>query len=101
MPNTLGHLCVQGLATRAVIRGADFKWILLGCVLPDLPWILQRVIRVLAPEIGSPYDLRLYSIVQGSLVISLLLCGALALASAAPARVMAILSFRKKSCMSC
>jgi len=88
----LGHLCVQGLATRAVIRGADLKWIFLGCVLPDLPWILQRVIGVLAPDIASPYDLRLYSIVQGSLVMTLVLGGALALASSAPARVLAILS---------
>ena len=45
MPNTLAHLCVQGIATRSLIKDADLKWIYTGCVIPDVPWILQRVIR--------------------------------------------------------
>lgn len=92
MPNTLAHLAVQGLATRAVLRGADLKWIFLGCVIPDAPWILQRTLKWLAHDSLSLYDLRLYAIVQGSLIGCLLLCGAAAALSAAPKKVFYILA---------
>ncbi len=91
MPNTLVHLGVQGLASRALFRNAAVKWILLGCTLPDLPWIFQRIIRQLFPVV-NPYDLRLYAIVQASLAVSLLLCGALALLSRRPVMVFSILA---------
>ena len=54
------------------IRGADFKWIYLGCIIPDIPWIIQRLIRFALPNIDI-YDLRLYAIVQASLFFCLLL----------------------------
>lgn len=91
MPNTLAHLGIQSLATRAIIPKADLKWIGLGCIVPDIPWILQRIVNAL--NIGiNPYDVRLYAIVQSSLFISLVICGALAILSSRPRVVFLILS---------
>ena len=90
MPNMLAHIGVQGAITRALIRDADPRWIFVGCLLPDLPWILQRLGRALIPGI-NPYDLRLYAVVQASLAACLLLCGALALSSTQPAKIFRIL----------
>lgn len=91
MPNTLAHLGIQTLVTRAVLREADVKWIWTGCVLPDLPWIGQRVARVLAPESAYP-DIRLYAIVQSSLVFCLVAAAALACLSDRPRRVFGVLA---------
>ncbi|MEJ2238231.1 MAG: hypothetical protein P8X82_08050 [Gemmatimonadales bacterium] len=91
MPNVLAHFGVQTVASRGLIRRADFKWIFLGCVIPDVSWILLRAIATLAPGV-DPYGLRLYGIAQASLIVSLLLCGALALLSARPRLVFGILS---------
>ena len=90
MPNTLAHLGIQTLITRAVIRRADVKWIWAGCVLPDLPWILQRAGRALVPDL-SPYDLRLYAIAQSTLLLCLVLSAALACFADQPRRVFTIL----------
>jgi len=76
MPNVLAHLGIQGLATRALVRDADHKWIYLGCIIPDLPWILQRIIRLIFPGI-DPYDLRLYVVALASLCFCILLSLAL------------------------
>lgn len=91
MPNTLAHIGVQGLATRSLIPGADLKWIYVGAVVPDVPWIAQRVARAALPEI-SAYDLRLYAIVQSSLFMCLILSGALSSFSIRPRRVFVILA---------
>jgi hypothetical protein len=91
MPNTLAHIGVQSLIGRAVIRGSDVKWIWAACVIPDLPWILQRALRTALPGLDA-YDVRLYAIAQGTLAVSLLLAGALSLLAARPARVFAILA---------
>ena len=91
MPNVLAHFGVQAVASRGVIHHADFKWIFLGCVIPDLPWIFFRAARTLLPGIDV-YGLQLYAIAQASLVVSLILCGALALLSSKPRLVFAILS---------
>ncbi|UCG12388.1 MAG: hypothetical protein JSU72_18130 [Deltaproteobacteria bacterium] len=80
MPNTLAHLGIQGLTTRALLPDADDKWIYLGCILPDLPWILQRLVRFASNGV-DPYDLRLYCTVQASLLFCLLLSLALAMIS--------------------
>lgn len=90
MPNTLAHLGIQALVTRAVIQQAEIKWIWAACVIPDLPWILQRVVRASIPGI-SPYDLRLYAIAQASLLMCLVFSAALALCSVRPGRVFVIL----------
>ena len=91
MPNTLAHLGAQGLVTRALIGQADLRWIALGAVVPDVPWILQRVVRTVIPGV-DPYELRVYAIAQASLLVSLMLCGALALLAVAPRRAFAVLS---------
>lgn len=90
MPNTLAHIGIQTLVTRAVLRDADVKWIWAACVIPDLPWIGQRAARAFT-EI-SPYDIRLYAIVQSSLLFCLLLSAALACLSNQFRRVFAILA---------
>ena len=91
MPNTLAHIGIQTLLTRAVIRGADVKWIWAGCIIPDLPWIGQRAVRALMPEV-SPFDIRLYAIVQSSLLLCLVGAAALACLSDRSRRVFAILA---------
>jgi hypothetical protein len=91
MPNTLAHIGVQSLIGRAVVRGGDIKWVWAACVIPDLPWVLQRAARTVLPGL-DPYDIRLYAIAQSTLAVSLLLAGALCLLTARPRRVFAILA---------
>lgn len=91
MPNTLVHLGVQGLLSRAVVRDADLKWVYLGAIIPDLPWIVRRIVLTVAPAV-DPYALRYYVDVQASLFLGLVLAGALALLATAPRKVMALLS---------
>jgi len=91
MPNALAHFAAQGAAARLTFRKADPKWLLLSCITPDIPWILQRLHGMLGPLV-DPYSMRLYAIVQASLAFSLLLCGALALCSATPRQVFALLA---------
>jgi hypothetical protein len=78
MPNTLAHLGVQTIATKAVDHTIDVKWIAVGCIIPDIPWIMQRIVHWLAPGIDS-ISLRAYTMVQASLFFCLLLSGALCL----------------------
>jgi hypothetical protein len=90
VPNTLVHFAAQGTASRGLWRHVDARWIFLGCLLPDLPWILRRV----AVGFGAPvdaYDLRLYTMAQASLVVTLLLCAALAAVTVAPRLVFGVL----------
>jgi hypothetical protein len=91
MPNTLAHLGIQTLITRVLIRRAELEWIFAGAVIPDVPWILGRAIRTLLPG-QATYDLWAYLIAQSSLVVSLLLCGAVAAMAASSQRAFAILS---------
>ncbi|MEO1314298.1 MAG: hypothetical protein AAFU80_23950 [Pseudomonadota bacterium] len=91
MPNTLAHLGLQPILTRAGMPGADLKWIWAGCVLPDVPWIGQRLLRAQLPEV-SGLDLRLYAAVQSSLFITLILAAALALLARRPGPIFAILA---------
>lgn len=90
MPNTLVHIGVQTLATRGPIRDAEVKWIWAGCLIPDLPWIGQRLVG--AAGMVDPLDLRVYAMAQASLAGGLLLAGALATFAARPWRVFAILA---------
>jgi hypothetical protein len=91
MPNMLAHLGVGGVLTRCVVRQPDVKWTFLGCVIPDIPWILQRLCAALPVEL-DPYDVRTYFVIQASLAGCLCLGAAFAILSAAPRRVFAILS---------
>lgn len=91
MPNTLAHLGIHTLITRAVLREADVKWIWAGAILPDLPWIAQRLARMAFPDAWA-IDIRLYAIVQSSLFVTLFLAAALACLSRWPGRSFAILA---------
>jgi len=90
VPNTLVHFAVQGPPSRGLWRGLDPRWIFLGCLLPDLPWILRRAV-VASGLAADPIDLRLYTMAQASLAGTLLLCCALAVVTAAPRLVAAVL----------
>lgn len=74
MPNTLAHFGVQGLLGHWFLPWCDPKWLLVGCVIPDVPWILQRVVHLLSVPIDL-YDLRLYAICQASLFGCVVLAG--------------------------
>ena len=78
MPNSLAHAGAQGLATRTALPDVDLKWVYLGCVIPDVPWILQRAARVVTPGI-DPFALRSYVIIQASLLGCLVMSAAVAL----------------------
>jgi len=90
VPNTLAHIGVQGLLNQAIKPGIDPKLVCLGCLLPDLPWIFQRVLMGIMPG-SDPYTIRLYCIAQASLFVTLVLCGALAFLSQTPKPVFMIL----------
>ncbi len=90
MPNTLAHFAAQGAASRGLWRRIDPRWIYLGCLLPDVPWILRRAVVGLGLPV-DPFDLRLYTMAQASLAGTLLLCAALAAVTAAPRLVASVL----------
>jgi hypothetical protein len=90
VPNTLVHFAAQGAASHAFWPRVDPRWVYLGCLLPDLPWILRRAVVALGLPVDS-FDLRLYTMAQASLAGTLLLCAALALLTAAPRLVLATL----------
>ncbi|RMD61072.1 MAG: hypothetical protein D6826_10825 [Alphaproteobacteria bacterium] len=72
MPNTLAHIGVQGLVTRAAVPGVDLKWVCLGAIVPDVPWIARRIAEVVAPGL-PPYEVMLYATVQSALFMCLVL----------------------------
>jgi hypothetical protein len=90
VPNTLVHFAVQGAASRGLWRRVDPRFIYLGCLLPDVPWILRRTVV----GVGFPvdvFDLRLYTMALASLAGTLVLGAALAVTTAAPRVVFAVL----------
>jgi len=91
MPNTLAHLGCQAVVTRCLVRNADPKWIYVGCVIPDFPWILLRIVPAVVANI-NPYDSYLYGTVQASLALCLVLCAALATSCLFPRRIFAVLA---------
>lgn len=90
MPNTLVHFAAQGAASHALWRGLDPRFVYLGCLLPDLPWILRRAIVGLGLPVDT-FDLRLYTMGLASLAVTLLLAAAVAAVTRAPRRVLAML----------
>jgi hypothetical protein len=90
VPNTLVHFAAQGAASHGIWRRLDPRWILLGCLLPDVPWILRRAVVGFGVPV-DPFDLRLYTMAQASLAGTLLLCAALAALTAAPRLVFLVL----------
>jgi hypothetical protein len=90
MPNTLVHFAAQGAASRGVWPRLDARWVYLGCLLPDLPWILRRAVVAFGLPVDG-FDLRLYTMALASLAGTLLLCAALALATAAVRLIFVVL----------
>jgi hypothetical protein len=90
VPSTLVHFAAQGGLSRALFRLVDPRVVFLGCLLPDLPWILRRGIVGLGLQL-DPFDLRLYTMGLASLAITLLLAGAVAALTDAPRRVLLVL----------
>lgn len=89
MPNTLAHIGIQGPLNSLLWKGASPQWMLLGCIIPDIPWIAQRILK-LVPAM-DPYTLRLYSLNQASLFFCLFLAAALALATTRPLHIFLLL----------
>ena len=75
MPNTLAHIGLQVPLTRLGLKKAPLQWIIVGCIIPDIPWIVQRILTPLT----DPLTLRLYTVTQASLIYCLLLCLALSM----------------------
>jgi hypothetical protein len=90
VPNTLVHFAAQGAVSHALWRRVDPRWVYLGCLLPDLPWILRRAVVGFGLPVDG-FDLRLYTMAQASLAGTLLLCAALALLTRSPRLVLATL----------
>lgn len=91
MPNTLIHIAIQAPLSRSLFSRRELPWILIGAIIPDIPWILQRVLQ--ATQLVDPYSLRLYCTIQASLLFSLLPCLALASLAEKFGRVFLLLAF--------
>lgn len=90
MPNTLVHFGIQGALSRAVVQAADIRWVFLGCMIPDLPWILRRAVTWTTNV--DAYQVVAYCTVQASLAFCLVLAAALACLSSRSTLVFGILS---------
>ena len=91
MPNTLAHFGIQTLGSKAIYSGADLRWIAVGCVIPDLPWITQRMVTFLLPAVDL-ISLRVYCMIQASLLCCLILSLAISLLCQKPVKVFLILA---------
>lgn len=89
MPNTLVHIACNVPLIRVAAGKIDSKWAYAGVVLPDLPWILQRLIS--AAQIVDPYALRSYCIIQTSFFWCVLASAAISAITPRPRIVFVIL----------
>lgn len=89
MPNTLAHIGLQTPLTKIGLKKAPLQWIALGCIIPDIPWIVQRIFFTLADI--APITLRLYAVTQASLLFCAILCLTFALFTRKPLFVFLIL----------
>lgn len=90
MPNTLCHIGVQLPLNRLVAGRKDLLWVIIACIIPDLPWITLKILVVTG--FFDPYDLRLYCTAQASLFFCLFLSGALACTARQTGRVFLVLA---------
>lgn len=95
MPNTLIHIAVQVPLSRSLFKTSDLSWIIAGTIIPDIPWIFQRIF--ITTGFFDPYDLRLYCTAQASLLFCLFLCGAISSLTKKPGAVFSILALN--SCL--
>lgn len=91
MPNSLGHIGIQAPLSQLIFKKAEFQWITLGCIIPDIPWILQRLLLHL--PVINPYTVAQYTTIQASLFFSSFLAAACSLSSRNPQRVFLLLTF--------
>ena len=89
MPNTLCHIGFQTPFAR-LRPGIDLRLVVIACVIPDIPWIIQRIF-IKAPFVDA-HVAQLYFIIQASLLFCCLLCAALAIMTARPLQSFLILS---------
>ncbi len=91
MPNTLCHVALQTPFSRILFKEGGFLFIVAGCIIPDVPWIMQRIMFKLGCI--DPYSLRLYFTVQASLLFCLLPALGIALISRKPKAIFTLISF--------
>jgi hypothetical protein len=65
-------------------------WVIIACILPDLPWIVLTCLLPL--ELFDPYDLRLYCTAQASLLLCLFLSAALACCTKQTGKIFMVLA---------
>ncbi len=90
MPNTLIHIAIQTPISRAASPKTEIPWILAGAIIPDIPWVYQRLL--LAVKLVDPYQVKLYCTAQASLIFCLLLCVSVASCAKNPWRIFLILA---------
>lgn len=91
MPNTLAHIGAQLPVTRAVSSKVDPRWVALGLLIPDLPWIFQRLIHLVFPQ-APAIDIRAYVVVMSTPIFCMLLSAGISLLVKNSALVFAILA---------
>jgi hypothetical protein len=91
MPNTLAHIGAQALPWKLLAPDTDIRWLAFGCIIPDLPWIAQRIVPYLVPTVDL-INLKIYCMIQASLLFCLLISGAIALLASVSAPIFLILA---------
>jgi hypothetical protein len=90
MPNTLCHFGAQLPFFAFSTQTSRPLWVMIACIIPDLPWI---VIKLLVPlRLVDPYQLRLYCTGQASLFCCLMLAAALACCATHRLQIFALLA---------
>lgn len=93
MPSTLTHVALQTPLFVTLFGRSAWPWALLGCVLADVGWILQRAFKLAWPgEQLVFYDVRLAAVAWSSLLATLLLSAALAVWARRAGRAFLLLS---------
>lgn len=91
LPNTLGHIGIQAPLCKLIFKKAELQWITIGCLIPDLPWITQRLL--LQIPLIDPYAVAYYTTIQSSLFFSIVLAAAFSLFSRNPPQIFLLLLF--------
>lgn len=91
MPNTLGHIGIQVPLSNLFFKKAELQWIALGCLIPDIPWIIQRVLFKL--QLFDPYMINYYTTIQASLFFSVALGVSFSMLSRRSIRIFLLLLF--------
>ncbi len=89
MPDLLTHFGATYLLSRPLPWRIDLRLLFLGALLPDLPWILSRVLKTLTPL--DPINLSAYLIPFSTPLVVLLVAACIALLHQRPLTCFAIL----------